>query len=113
MHACVCALETERSRTLRDSLAEAVFVAGFVPAGGESGGLMVSLMLCVDQGHGTVRAPGLGETREREREQKPRTQQLNHSSLIYSYSTPGTDLYLHISTVYSTFISCNDYIMNN
>ncbi len=54
MQACVCALETERSRTQRDFLAEAVFVAGFIPAGGESGGLMISLMLCVDQGHGTV-----------------------------------------------------------
>lgn len=76
---------------------------------------MISPMLCVDQGHGTVWALGLGKTREREREreQQPRTQQLNHSSLLYSYSTPGTDLYLHISTMYSTFISSNDYIINN
>lgn len=64
--ACAFALEAEWSRTLRESLAEAVFVAGFIPAGGQSGGLMISLMLCVDQGHGTVRALGLGETRERE-----------------------------------------------
>lgn len=54
-HVCVRALKAERSRTLRDSLAGAVFgPLGFVPDGGESGGLIISLMLCVDQGHGTV-----------------------------------------------------------
>lgn len=56
--ACACALKAERSRTLRDSLAGSVFRDGFVPDGGESGGLMISLMLCVDQGHGTVQAWG-------------------------------------------------------
>lgn len=56
MRACACALEAERSRMLKYSLAGSVILAGFVPVGGESGGLMISLMLCVDQGHGTVRA---------------------------------------------------------
>jgi len=41
---------------LKYSLAGSVILAGFVPVGGESGGLMISLMLCVDQGHGTMRA---------------------------------------------------------
>jgi len=77
---------------LKYSLAGSVILAGFVPVGGESGGLMISLMLCVDQGHGTMRAWGKRE-RAREKEHKPRTQQLNHSSLLYSSSARGTDLY--------------------
>lgn len=99
VQACACALENERSRTLRDSLAEAVFVAGFVPAGWESGGLMISPMLCVDQGHGTVWALGLGKTRERERGNN--NQELNSwiTHHFYIHTQLPVQIYIYTSVL--------------